>query len=261
MDESTHLIWSNEHRGWRRPGGLGYSVHVEEAGRFTRQQALEKCLRALVGWRPGTPSMRTSMSRTKYVTTPLSFRRLVSVMRQHETASVPSWQAYQGCGKLRPSFRSSRTAPGVSLIFGSATEMRTVPRRTIPEIATARSTAPRRDYHNPPFLPRGTTAMGNGPWGTCTTKRTRHEAEPASSGRSLPRPSMRWTQQWIQTMMQIYASTARLRSSGAHSYIRHESHRVWRATATSGRFLADRRSEAPVRPKTDDLFLPVDTTL
>jgi hypothetical protein len=24
--------------------------------------------------------------------------------------------------------------------------------------------------------------MGNGPWGTCTTKRTRHEAEPASSG-------------------------------------------------------------------------------
>ena len=55
MDESTHLIWSNEHRGWRRPGGLGYSVHVEEAGRFTRQQALEKCRRALVGWRPGTP--------------------------------------------------------------------------------------------------------------------------------------------------------------------------------------------------------------
>src|SRR5215813_13668113 len=60
----------------------------------------------------------------------------------------------------------------------------------------------------------------------------------------------------------IYASAARLRSSGAHSYIRHESHRLWRATATSGRFLADRRSEAPVPPKTDDLFLPnVDTTL
>jgi hypothetical protein len=40
-------------------------------------------------------------------------------------------------------------------------------------------------------------------------------------------------QQGIQTMMQIYASAARLRSSGAHSCIRHESHWVWRATATS----------------------------
>ena len=55
IDESTHLIWSNEHRGWRRLGGLGHSVHVDEAGRFTRQQALEECRRALVGWRPGTP--------------------------------------------------------------------------------------------------------------------------------------------------------------------------------------------------------------
>jgi len=54
IDESTHLK-SNKRRGWRRPGGLGYSVHAEEAGRFTRQQALEECRRALVGWRPGTP--------------------------------------------------------------------------------------------------------------------------------------------------------------------------------------------------------------
>src|SRR5215472_10192573 len=49
-----------------------------------------------------------------------------------------------------------------------------------------------------------------------TTNITRHEAEPAFSvaQSSLPHPYMRWTQQWIQTMMQIYASAARLRSGG-----------------------------------------------
>ena len=48
-----------------------------------------------------------------------------------------------------------------------------------------------------------------------------------------------------QTMMQIYASAARLRSSGAHSCIRHESHWLWRATATSDRCLARRYSAVP----------------
>jgi hypothetical protein len=51
----------------------------------------------------------------------------------------------------------------------------------------------------------------------------------------------------------IYASAARLRSSGAHSCIRHESHWLWRATATSDRCLARRR---PRHTKTDDI-LPV----
>ena len=54
-DELTHLIWNTEHGAWWRPGGVGYSVHIEEAGRFTRRQALEECCRVLVGWRPGTP--------------------------------------------------------------------------------------------------------------------------------------------------------------------------------------------------------------
>jgi hypothetical protein len=84
---------------------------------------------------------------------------------------------------------------------------------------------------------------------------TTHEAEPASCGLSLPHPYMRWDPTADPHHDAIYASAARLRSSGAHSCIRHESHRTWRATATSGRFLADRRSEAPVRPKTDDPFL------
>ena len=50
--------------------------------------------------------------------------------------------------------------------------------------------------------------MGNGPRGDLHNEEntTRHEAEPASSGRSLPRPSMRWTQKWIQTMMPILVS-------------------------------------------------------
>ena len=109
----------------------------------------------------------------------------------------------------------------------------------------------------PPFCPAGTSQWAMVPGEFAQRREPRYEAEPASSGRSLPRPSMRRTQQWIQTTMQIYASAARLRSSGAHSYMRHESQRLWRATATSGRFLADRRSEAPVPPKANDLFLPV----
>lgn len=54
-DELTHLIWNTDHGAWWRPGGVGYSVRIEEAGRFTHRQALEECCRALVGWRPGTP--------------------------------------------------------------------------------------------------------------------------------------------------------------------------------------------------------------
>jgi hypothetical protein len=54
-DELTHLIWSNERCAWWRSGGIGYTVIVEEAGRFNRDQALEECRRSLLGWRPGTP--------------------------------------------------------------------------------------------------------------------------------------------------------------------------------------------------------------
>jgi len=53
-------------------------------------------------------------------------------------------------------------------------------------------------------------------------------------GSIAPHPCMRWIQ-GIRTMMQIYASAARLRSSGAQSFDRHESHAMVRATATSDR--------------------------
>src|SRR5215468_7115154 len=55
-----------------------------------------------------------------------------------------------------------------------------------------------------------------------------------SRGSIAPHPCMRWIQ-GFRTMMQIYASAARLRSSGAQSFDRHESHAMVRATATSDR--------------------------
>src|SRR5262249_50898207 len=60
--------------------------------------------------------------------------------------------------------------------------------------------------------------------------------EPAFRARRsiAPHPCIRWIQ-GIRTMMQIYASAARLRSSGAESFDRHESHAMVRATATSDR--------------------------
>jgi hypothetical protein len=45
----SYLIWSTEHDGWWGPGGLGYVRHVGEAGRYTREEALEICRNALPG--------------------------------------------------------------------------------------------------------------------------------------------------------------------------------------------------------------------
>jgi hypothetical protein len=47
MDEDLYLIWSNEHRGWWRPGGWGYTPGLNQAGRFSRAQAIDICKRAL----------------------------------------------------------------------------------------------------------------------------------------------------------------------------------------------------------------------
>lgn len=40
-----YLIWSNEHRAWWRPSSQGYTMQIEKAGRYTRDEAL-KCCRA-----------------------------------------------------------------------------------------------------------------------------------------------------------------------------------------------------------------------
>ena len=58
----------------------------------------------------------------------------------------------------------------------------------------------------------------------------------------------------IRTMMQIFASVAKLRSSDAHSLVRHSSHGVGRANATSDRswqFVA----KSVGRPKLGGFFL------
>lgn len=44
------LIWSNEHNSWWRPGSMGYTRHVEAAGRYTLEQALQICNGANYGW-------------------------------------------------------------------------------------------------------------------------------------------------------------------------------------------------------------------
>ena len=45
----TYLIWSAEHQSWWGPGGCGYYRQLSRAGRYTRQQALDICTRAIPG--------------------------------------------------------------------------------------------------------------------------------------------------------------------------------------------------------------------
>ena len=45
--EETYLVWSNEHVGWWKPGGWGYGRGLNQAGRFTRAQAIAICRDAL----------------------------------------------------------------------------------------------------------------------------------------------------------------------------------------------------------------------
>lgn len=52
---TTYLIWSNEHRAWWRQNGCGYTVHVSEAGRYDRDEALSISANARDGWLPGAP--------------------------------------------------------------------------------------------------------------------------------------------------------------------------------------------------------------
>jgi hypothetical protein len=43
-----YLIWSHEHgRWWKVPSG--YTSHLNLAGRFTREAALDRCMGAMVG--------------------------------------------------------------------------------------------------------------------------------------------------------------------------------------------------------------------
>jgi hypothetical protein len=47
MDD-VYLVWSNEHHGWWRPGGWGYTPGLKNRpGRFSRDAAIDICKRAL----------------------------------------------------------------------------------------------------------------------------------------------------------------------------------------------------------------------
>ncbi len=52
---AQYLIWSNERRLWWRPNRCGYTIRIEEAGRYSREDALRICKNARDGWRPGDP--------------------------------------------------------------------------------------------------------------------------------------------------------------------------------------------------------------
>jgi hypothetical protein len=109
-----------------------------------------------------------------------------------------------------------------------------------------------RRYVGRPGAPRGDETITNSflrpslrqqptrqwsPGETRTTNITRHEAEPAFSvaQSSLPHPYMRWTQQWIQTMMQYTHRQRGSEAAVAQSIDRHEGRGGTRATATSDR--------------------------
>jgi hypothetical protein len=46
---SVYLIWSNEHRAWWGPGRAGYERRVEDAGSYSREEALDICADAIPG--------------------------------------------------------------------------------------------------------------------------------------------------------------------------------------------------------------------
>ncbi len=46
-----YLIWSNEHKAWWRENSAGYTVHLEDAGRYSRGEAITICQSAHDGWR------------------------------------------------------------------------------------------------------------------------------------------------------------------------------------------------------------------
>ena len=49
MTTDIYLIWSHEHAMWWGPGGCGYTAHLIEAGRYTRDDALRICTNAIPG--------------------------------------------------------------------------------------------------------------------------------------------------------------------------------------------------------------------
>lgn len=53
--DEPYLIWSNEHGAWWRPHKAGYCLDLDDAGRYSRSEAIRIAARARDGWQPGKP--------------------------------------------------------------------------------------------------------------------------------------------------------------------------------------------------------------
>lgn len=50
----AYLVWSNEHGAWWRPNSQGYTKRVVNAGRYSREEAINIARDAHDGWREGS---------------------------------------------------------------------------------------------------------------------------------------------------------------------------------------------------------------
>lgn len=48
--EEQYLVWSHEHGAWWRPNRAGYTVHLEDAGLYSRDEAISICAESRDGW-------------------------------------------------------------------------------------------------------------------------------------------------------------------------------------------------------------------
>jgi hypothetical protein len=48
--QPRYLIWSNEHQAWWRANSDGYTIDVDQAGRYPRDRAIEIASGARDGW-------------------------------------------------------------------------------------------------------------------------------------------------------------------------------------------------------------------
>lgn len=46
---SDYLIWSNEHVAWWKAGGFGYTKRLHETRRYSRDEAIAICTKAMPG--------------------------------------------------------------------------------------------------------------------------------------------------------------------------------------------------------------------
>jgi hypothetical protein len=91
------------------------------------------------------------------------------------------------------------------------------------------------------------TGSGGGRWLSLRTYDTRRSPLPLAVRSTRHILVCGGPNNGIQTMMQLYASVARLRSSGAHSSCRHESHGASASNRYLGSFLTDWSLKAPLR--------------